>query len=206
MELGMGDVVSVVLTDVQQTDNSITVMREITLNDGSVVSGKHVFPLDTLEWRAAEYGIDPADTETLIDIVIYEPFLDDPDDPGMLLYEAPSVDEARDYHLDRVRAVKDRTSTPARSARGFMEKKSGPDPIRERVKALSVINPEAIEIKQAFVNRGREEYRKTRESKTKDGLRSLFVQPVDPEVDRLKLLRANLSPRRPTATLQGVED
>lgn len=41
----------------------------------------HVFPKSTLAWRAAEYGIDPTDTDTLLDIVLHEPFAPHPDDP-----------------------------------------------------------------------------------------------------------------------------
>jgi hypothetical protein len=41
----------------------------------------HVFPKSTLDWRAAEYGIDPSDTATLLDIVLHEPFVPNPDDP-----------------------------------------------------------------------------------------------------------------------------
>lgn len=42
----------------------------------------HSFPLDILEWRAAEYGIDPRDFDTLIDVVLHEPFIPDPGDPA----------------------------------------------------------------------------------------------------------------------------
>jgi len=38
----------------------------------------HVFPKDTLQNRAAEYGIDPADRETLMDIVLHEPYMVSP--------------------------------------------------------------------------------------------------------------------------------
>ncbi|ARX81516.1 hypothetical protein SMD44_00914 [Streptomyces alboflavus] len=42
---------------------------------------RHVFPTDTLAWRAAEYGLDPADTAALLDVVLHEPFAPHPDDP-----------------------------------------------------------------------------------------------------------------------------
>lgn len=41
----------------------------------------HAFPTDTLTWRAAEYGIDPTDTDTLLDIVLHEPHMPDDDRP-----------------------------------------------------------------------------------------------------------------------------
>lgn len=82
----------------------------------------HVFPADTLTWRAAEYGIDPADTTTLLDIVLHEPHLTDPDtyDPPaaqalrqraghtapVTLATARSRDEARQAHLARIEYTK----------------------------------------------------------------------------------------------------
>lgn len=35
----------------------------------------HAFPIETLLWRAAEYGIDPADASTLLDVVLHEPHM-----------------------------------------------------------------------------------------------------------------------------------
>ncbi|MFJ8995610.1 hypothetical protein ACIRQH_35045 [Streptomyces sp. NPDC102279] len=92
---------------------------------------RHIFPKVTLEFRAAEYGIDPTDVDTLLDIVLHEPYAPHPDDPlkgedpaataGLLspalvsrgtarkgdlipttLYTAPDVATAREAHLLRV--------------------------------------------------------------------------------------------------------
>ncbi|MYS15161.1 hypothetical protein [Streptomyces sp. SID4982] len=97
--------------------------------DGS--QHRHIFPKETLEWRAAEYGIDPTDIEQLLDIVLHEPFAPHPDDPvsgpdpvglaGLLspaivakgtvkagdlvpttLYTAVTTDAAREAHLLRI--------------------------------------------------------------------------------------------------------
>lgn len=38
----------------------------------------HVFPKTTMQSRAAEYGIDPNDTDTLLDIVLHEPYMVSP--------------------------------------------------------------------------------------------------------------------------------
>lgn len=90
----------------------------------------HVFPKDTLEWRAAEYNIDPADVDTLLDIVLHEPFVDPQDTAvraagklslavannkttrrGQLeptnLFNAVSLGEARVAHLLRIEDVKE---------------------------------------------------------------------------------------------------
>ncbi|WP_157519043.1 hypothetical protein [Herbidospora mongoliensis] len=51
----------------------------------------HVFPHSTLEWRCAEYGIDHEDTATLLDVILHEPFIPDPNDP--LVWADPTAEE-----------------------------------------------------------------------------------------------------------------
>lgn len=97
---------------------------------------EHIFPHVTLAWRAAEYGIDPADTQALLDVILHEPLLPDLDDPseaakdpaalaGMTvparqargpvrkgdpvpvrLHNADTIDDARTAHLLRISAIK----------------------------------------------------------------------------------------------------
>lgn len=108
----------------------------ITYQSASGEVRHHVFPKNTLDWRAAEYGIDPGDTATLLDIVLHEPFAPHPDDPitgaddpvaaaGLLspavasrgaaspgdlvsttLYTAESTEQAREAHLLRIQHAK----------------------------------------------------------------------------------------------------
>ncbi|MER7814553.1 hypothetical protein [Streptomyces sp. NPDC096153] len=108
---------------------------------------EHIFPTTTLEWRSAEYGIDPEDTETLLDVILHEPFLPDLDDPaaaaedpavkaGMTaagpaarglagrgavvpvrLHNAATIDDARTAHLMRIQAVKDKIHVKAPSGK-----------------------------------------------------------------------------------------
>lgn len=74
--------------------------------DGILIHLK--FPIDTLEWRAAEYQIEPTETDLLMDIVLYERFLEQ--QPGEVpdLWSAPSIDEARARHVARVMEAKER--------------------------------------------------------------------------------------------------
>jgi hypothetical protein len=43
-------------------------------DDGDEIVHSHVFPKDTLDWRAAEYGFDPADTRTILYCILMEPW------------------------------------------------------------------------------------------------------------------------------------
>jgi hypothetical protein len=117
-----------------------------TLDDGTEIRRQHVFPLDTLEWRAAEYGIDPADTATLLDIVLAEPHLTEEDwAAGHQLHDAPDIDTARQDHLARCARAKLRHGISTRSKN---------HPCR-RVADESPLHPEAIALKQQLVARAR---------------------------------------------------
>ncbi len=93
---------------------------------------EHIFPKMTLDARAAEYGIDPDDVDTLLDVILAEPFIPHPGDPrnhaddpaakaghrvkatspiGAVkkgqqvpawLFNADSTEQAREAHLARV--------------------------------------------------------------------------------------------------------
>lgn len=99
----------------------------------------YVFPKFTLDQRVAEYDLDPADVDQLLDVVLHEPFIPDPTrdtnhatDPaakkGMTataaraegrvkkgdqvpawLFNADTIDVARAAHLERVRHCKANT-------------------------------------------------------------------------------------------------
>lgn len=74
---------------------------------------RHLMPTMALEWRAAEYGIDPADVDTLLDVVLHEPHLPTVDDPergpryaddGPDLWMAENTNAARTAHVARIKA------------------------------------------------------------------------------------------------------
>jgi hypothetical protein len=71
------------------------------LADGSV--HLHAFPLEALEWRAAEYNIPLEDVDQLLDIVLHERLVTE---GPPTLEEAPDADAARLLHLSRIEAVK----------------------------------------------------------------------------------------------------
>jgi hypothetical protein len=92
-------------------ERAITDCREIQpgwwqidtqLPDGSI--HLHAFPLEALEWRAAEYAIPLTDADTLIDIIVHERLLTE---PQAALQAAPTAEAARTAHLQQIQDVKD---------------------------------------------------------------------------------------------------
>jgi hypothetical protein len=144
----------------------------------------HVFPKDALEWRAAEYEIDPGDVDTLLGIILYEPFLDGHShEHPKHLFNAASVKEAREYHTDRI--------AQARKAHPLED----PDGHLEKIRRGHLMHPEALGLKRADVVRGRAQRAAERAAKA-----------ADPDGERLVRLRASLgSPERPAATLRDPE-
>lgn len=65
------------------------------------------FPQSTLMQRAAEYGIDPSNVDTLLDVVLHEPYMSlQHTDPSFLWNTDQAT--ARTAHLERVAALKQR--------------------------------------------------------------------------------------------------
>ncbi len=138
-------------------------------DDGTVQDGVHVFPADILEWRAAEYDVDPADTTTLLDIVLAEPYLTEEDhNTGSRLHDVGTVDGARADHLARCAKVKLRHRMTTRGAKHPLDK----------IRREAVLHPDALAIKRELVRRSREEHRRQ--------------STVDPEQARLSALRDRL--------------
>jgi hypothetical protein len=142
----------------------------------------YIFPQSTLEWRAAEYDIDPEDTEALLDIVLHEPFKapinkDDPAlaagyvSPAVLaskgtrigdleattLFNAETVQDAREAHLLRIQHAKqNRVKIVPPKAKG---KKDPLDKIRDKHKTRD----SQVENKRVAVTKARRELVNKRE-------------------------------------------
>lgn len=119
-----------------------------TPEDGEVWAEQsgHCFPKDIFEWRAAEYGIDPTDMDTLIDIVLSEPFLQDDDYViGEGLHDAPSVEIAREAHKSRCAKGKLRGRI---TTRGKIAMKDG---ILHKLRTESLMDREVLEVKREHV-------------------------------------------------------
>lgn len=111
----------------------------------------HCFPKDIFEWRAAEYDIDPADMDTLVDIVLAEPFLDSSDYAnGEGLHDAPDIASARTAHKARCARGKLRGRI---TTRGKAAEKDG---LLHQMRTESLMHPEVIKVKKEFVRRHRQ--------------------------------------------------
>lgn len=140
-------------------EDHILATLDIT-KDGATVRTAYIFPRDTLEWRAAEYGIDPADTETLLDIVLYEPHLEIP--PDKHLYGAETVKEAREHLLKAVSAKK--AEAPRGKASGAARVGSG---AREALLSMCAMDREVVRVKSEMVGVHRERMRGERSRATR---------------------------------------
>lgn len=69
------------------------------------IQQEHRFSHETLLWRAAEYGIDPADSVTLLDIVLHEPHISTSHEDPEFLYNTDQ-DTARVAHLRKISVAK----------------------------------------------------------------------------------------------------
>lgn len=76
-------------------------------HDDTTRSGLHlvVIPADSMHWRAAEYGIDPADAALLLDIVTHEHLAPvHPEHPNFL-YNTTAT-RARQHYLAGIEAIR----------------------------------------------------------------------------------------------------
>lgn len=121
--------------------------RVVTLDPADAGPRLAAFPLEALEWRAAEYGVDPHDVDALLDIVLHEPYL--AEEP--VAYTAPTVHAARAVHLGRIADLKAsgrRVSTLAGA--------DGVDPLQPVRDAYAVLlDVEQVAAKARYVERHR---------------------------------------------------
>jgi hypothetical protein len=155
------------LVDVSGTQ-TWAVLTEIDRGNGPEMVG-HIFPADTLEWRAAEYGIDPADRATLLEVVLYEPYLPDVASEDHPLFASDTVAGARAAHLARIASVK--AGGKARGLTGRSTQRavdvtkhrvlldSGVEDPLAVIGRESPIDPEFLAVKAQHVGRQRDAHR-----------------------------------------------
>ena len=104
----------------------------------------HIMPTAALDYRAAEYGIDPADTDSLLEVLLHEPFMEPAEDedgqrPGWAdgsvdLWTADNTDAAREAHLNRVKGS--RVRIEVRGVPGLTPIRTGHQPDSARIRAV----------------------------------------------------------------------
>lgn len=89
----------------------VEVVKEITNDDNSTELNLHVINVQTLEWRAAEYGL--TDVNEALEVILAEPFL--PPMQPLQMSEAQARTQIRDHIKTMVRDA--RRNIPADRAR-----------------------------------------------------------------------------------------
>ncbi|MET7334383.1 hypothetical protein [Nonomuraea sp. NPDC005650] len=137
-----------------------------------------IIPHSTWEWRAAEYAVDPDDLDTLLDVVLHEPWIPAPDDPlartdptvvqvlqathGLPTCWTPGVSDADRLaaHLARVQAVKTYRASLEPERQQFrqdvlayvgLDVTAPPDPL-EPVKAMTRLDPARVQARRLAVD------------------------------------------------------
>ncbi|MEU1309514.1 hypothetical protein ABZ419_11550 [Streptomyces cinnamoneus] len=132
---------------------------QVTYNTGDGTHA-HQFPKATLEWRAAEYGLD--DPAEILDIILHEPYVPPEPSPApvsvtspsaraaqperarVTLYTAATTEQARTAHREliaQVKAERVRIEPPPK----------GPDPL-DSIRARHGITPEGRRAKAMTVD------------------------------------------------------
>lgn len=107
----------------------------------------HLFPKATLEWRAAEFGIDPDDVDALLDAVLHEAFIDDVEDgPATDILAARNTSEAQQSHAVRIAAVK------ASREQIDLDRKSGKTSPLDVIRQRPGISMEGVRAKRELVD------------------------------------------------------
>jgi hypothetical protein len=104
----------------------------------------HTEPQASLDCRAAEYGIDPTDVDTLLEVLLHEPHLAMTEetetqpsryaDTGPTLWEAENTDAARAAHLARVKNSPIRIDVKGTATLDPVRRDHRPD--RARIRAM----------------------------------------------------------------------
>lgn len=127
----------------------VSISMTKTYENGFVEHGVFIMPEDTLEWRAAEYDIDPNDLDTLMDIVLAEQFLDVSPHETPPLFTADTIEEARQIHLDRCSAAKLRHRISTRGKGHPLAK----------LKSKILMDREAVHLKRQIVQQRRIQFK-----------------------------------------------
>lgn len=97
------------------------IQMEAEIN-GKLTRFSHCFPENIFVFRAAEYGFDPSDIDTMLDVVLAEPHTVVA--PGTHLYELQDRDEAKKVHMTRCAQKKFSMRLSTRSNKSVLKVKA----------------------------------------------------------------------------------
>lgn len=147
------------LIEMRQTGRLLQVRRQVDQPDGSVVDGWHVFPIETLAFRAGEYGVPISSPESLLELVLAEGleefWEDDEHKATPYLVSAPSADRGRAWHLQRLAAVQAEHAGRPRRTNAQQEAASRvrDTSVREEVVRAADLDPELAELAAELLER-----------------------------------------------------
>lgn len=153
------------IREVQDRGRYWQVVYDVAHDNGTTTEHGHSIPKETLEWRAAEYDLNPADQmETLLDIVLAEPYIDESEQVGTVtgeeLIDAPDIATARTRHVTRCAKakLKHRISTRKKNQAGETSSAAASGNPLDVIRTGAVIDPIVVEVKKAHVRRMREHH------------------------------------------------
>jgi hypothetical protein len=123
-------------------DRQMVCTVDVTDDEGTLTRVAHFIPYEAAEWRIAEYDLDPADTDTVVDVLLWEAHAHADVPEELRLHAAPTVEAAREALLGAVQARKG----VARAS------KAGPEAeARQRLIALCPVDEEVVAAKRQHV-------------------------------------------------------
>lgn len=152
--------------EVQDRGHYWQVVYDVTHDNGFTTEHGHSIPKETLEWRAAEYDLNPeTQFDTILDIVLAEPYIDEQERvgsvPGEELYDAPDIATARARHVSRCARAKLKHRMTTRAKKAAAGKSLGSaalptDPL-DMIRRDAAIDVRVVAIKREHVRRQRED-------------------------------------------------
>lgn len=128
---------------------------DVTDDEGNTTRLAYFFPPDTMEWRVAEYDLDPvADADLLLDIVLFEPHIELPEEKRLYMTDRAT---AKATLLDTVKAERGKSEAAKANRREGQAEADKESEVRRKVKALSVWHPTIVEDKKKLVQRKHDE-------------------------------------------------
>ena len=127
---------------------------DVTDDAGNTTRLSHFFPPDTMEWRVAEYDLDPvADADLILDIVLFEPHIEIPTDKMLYKTDRAAAKAALVDLVTQAKGKSEAAKAARRDARGAAAKAEADREAeaRGKIRGFSVWHPEIVDVKREMV-------------------------------------------------------